>query len=521
MPDNELIEIRLSRVIPAEKWRVIRLLTKVWEFPQYVPCVEEVTLLKKERDSLITKWRIEIEKVPVSWIEKDTLALKEGAIYFKSIKGDLEEFFGEWLFESTDEGTRVSVNIHLKSSVPIIKDFALPHIKKIITRNFEAILEAMERRLISSRYQSFKTGSGKKIAGFGIVGHLYNFNHLGQVLKALNPDFKMPSIEFMHQLINITPSFKLYDILNFTSKSGEGINGCFVLATFIPDLIERDMWMICAKVIRACKIAEKHGVGIVSLGGFSSIAVEMLGEGVMNDVHVPVTTGNTFASAMVIDSVFRAAKLFNKDIASLKVAIVGGTGDIGSACARVLVNEAKQLTVTGRNKENLIRLRQELAKKHKSAIQVSLDNPSAVKDADIVICAANSSASILEAGWFKRGAIVCDAGYPRNVRIDALSRDDIFIFSGGLVKSPVPFEPLVSLGLPAKDVIFGDFAEAIILSLERRYENYSQGKGNILPEKIDEIRKMGKSHGFEASDFYCGDKLVDRSIIEKVKEASN
>jgi len=32
-----------------------------------------------------------------------------------------------------------------------------------------------------------------------------------------------------------------------------------------------------SKVVRACKLAEKNGVGIVTLGGFTSMVGEMLG----------------------------------------------------------------------------------------------------------------------------------------------------------------------------------------------------------------------------------------------------
>jgi hypothetical protein len=86
-----------------------------------------------------------------------------------------------------------------------------------------------------------------------------------------------------------------------------------------------------------------------------------------------------------------------------------------------------------------------------------------------------------------------------------------------LAKSPTPISLPLDIGLPTLNVIYGCFAEAIILALEKRYENFSFGRGNIIPEKIDEIRSLGRIHGFEVSDFYWGDRLIDESAIERVK----
>ena len=518
MQDSGLIKIDVSRIIPADKWKVIRLLTKVWEFPTYIPCVKEVSVIHKTHNKMTTRWRIEINKVPIRWTEEDDLLLKQDTICFKATEGDFAVFKGEWKFENHPEGTKVCVNVYLKIEIPTIKEFAQEYVKKLVIMNFEAILRAVETRVISMRYAPQKDGGNEKVAGFGVIGHFYNFNHLTKCLKMLNPDFKMPSREFLARLFHITPSFKLYDTKNFRSKTGQLVNGCFILATFIPEMIERDMWAIFSKVVKACKIAEKHGVGIVTLGGFTSIVGERIGQQIANEVDVAVTTGNTFTAAMAIDGVLKAASLLSLDIANAKVAIIGGTGDIGSGCARVLAHKVKQLTITGRTKSNLRNLRRELAKKRKAKIIATTDNQTAVKDADIIIAAASASASILKIDWFKAGSIICDVGYPKNISYASTTRNDILIFSGGLANTPTPISSPIDTGLPSSDTIYGCFAEAIILALEKRYENLSFVRGNITPEKIDEIRKMGQKHGFSVSEFWCGDKLVDELVLERIKQ---
>ena len=520
MPDNDVTQVTISRIIPANKWRVIRLLTRIHEFPTYIPNIKEISVIEKSHNKMKARWYVQVDKVPITWIEEETLLLKEGRILFRALEGDLEKFYGEWIFRSHDEGTEVIVNVYFKVGIPAFNEFAEAYVKNLVRRNFEAILAALERQLITRRYASFKRGDTKKIAGFGIIGHLYNFYHLEKCLKMLNPAFKMPSREFIGQLFNLTPSFKLYDIENFKSLTGQTTNGCFIVATFIPDMIEKDMWSIFSKVVRACKIAEKYGVGIVTLGGFTSIVAERIGHEISNEVDVPITTGNTFTAAMAIDGVLKAANLLNRDIEGSKLTIIGGTGDIGSACARVLADKVRQLTITGRTKTNLRHLNIELSKKRKAKIIATTNNEAAVKDANIVITAASAPSSILKTEWFKPGSIICDVGYPKNVSYAPVTREDILIFSGGLTKTPTPIQLPIDIGLPAPTAIYGCFAEAVILDLEKRYENFSFGRGNITPEKIDEIRNMGKKHGFEVADFYWGHDLVNAPLIEKVKSLS-
>ena len=510
MPDKDLIEIKITKVIPAEIWKVIRLLTKVQDFPSYIPCVKEVTVIHKKHRVMLTKWRVQVDGVPISWVEEDTLYLNKKVILFSAIEGDLAEFKGIWQFAEHPQGTEVKVEVFLKVGIHAITEFADNYIKKVLTKNFEAILDAVERRLISIKYSGYKKGVTEKIAGFALIAHLYNFYHLEKCLKTLNPGLKMPSREFLSQLYHVTPSFKLCDITDFKSQTGEVVKGCVVMATFIPDMMEKDFWAVSSKILKACKIAEKTGMGIVTLAGFTSIVPEKIGQRIAEEVDVPVTTGNSFTAAMVIDGVLKAAKLISLDFKKVKMSIIGGTGDIGSACARVMSRQVNSLTITARTRENLKKLSGELSKNKKAKIIVTTDNRSAVKDADIVICAASASASFLDIGWFKPGAIVCDVGYPKNVSYTA-QRDDILLFSGGLAKSPTPINFPIDMGLPTADTLYGSFAEGIILALEKRFEGFSSESKDITPEQIEEIRELGKKHGFTVSDFYWDGKLLKQS----------
>lgn len=516
---NDLIHIKISRVVPAERWRVIRMLTKVWEFSKYIKEIKEVTVLEKTGNVLRTKWRVLVDDLPINWIEEDSLFLNENAIKFKAVEGDLQEFYGQWNFKDHTRGTEVHLDVFLNVGIPAIRDFAQNYMKDLVAKIFLSIIDSLENRLISTKYAALKNeGGSNKIAGFGILGHFYNFNHLKKSLKMLYPDFKIPSEEFLGKLFNITPSFKIYDKPEFKSKTGETTSGCIIACTFIPDMLESDTEAVYSKVVRACKVAEKQGVGIVTLGGFTSMAGERLGRQIREDVDIPITTGNTYTAALSIDGVKKAVELIGKDIRDLKITIVGATGDIGSACARVLSRSAKKVTITGRTKSNLRALSNELKKYKGAQIDATTDNKRAVKDADVVIAAANSSSAILKFDWFKPGSIICDLAYPKNISYAATKRDDILVYSGGLASMPDVLDSGFDLGIPSTEICYGCFCEVIILALERRFESFSYGRGNITSEKMEEINRLGVKHGFVLAPFFWADRVMQNQDFERLKK---
>ena len=517
MPEN-LQTIKTSRVINAEKWRIIRLLTHVGDFPKYMPNVKEAMVLKRDKNKFRTRWRIQIDNVPISWVEEDVLEFPSYSISFKSVEGDLAHLDGRWKLSDHPEGTLVEVNVNFSVGIPVIGQFAEPYIADIMQKNFDSILENIENHLISMRYASFKKGNNEKVAGFAVLGHFYNFNHLLRCLNTLNPNFKIHSREFVSNLFSITPSFKMYDMKDFRSKTGAVTQGHFIVCTFIPDMINMNAARVYSKVVRAAKLAEKYGAGILTLGGFTSVVGERYGHQISKEADIPITTGNTLTAALAVDGSIKAAELMGIDIKNAKVAIIGGTGDIGSACARSFANQARHLVITGRTKSNLRRMWFELKFKYGAKkVEATSDNVKAVKDADIVLACAAVSASILNINAFKPGAVICDLGYPKNISYTATDRKDILIFSGGMSKLPTPLDPGIDTGSPSPDVSYGCFSEVIVLALEKRYESFSKGRGNITIDKIDQIREMAARHGFGVSPFYWGNRLITEEAIGEIR----
>jgi predicted amino acid dehydrogenase len=178
----------------------------------------------------------------------------------------------------------------------------------------------------------------------------------------------------------------------------------------------------------------------------------------------------------------------------------------------------RHLVITGRTKSNLRKNWFQLKFRYGARrLEATSDNLKAVKDADIIIACAAVSASILNINAFKPGTVICDLAYPKNISYTATDRNDILIFSGGMAKIPTPIDTGIDIGSPATDITYGCFSEVMVLALEKRYENYSEGRGNITLDKMDEMRHLALKHGFEVAPFYWGNRLIDENQIVQIR----
>ena len=89
-------------------------------------------------------------------------------------------------------------------------------------------------------------------------------------------------------------------------------------------------------------------VNIAGLGAYTSIVTD---NGLaVNDKEAAVTTGNAFTTALVFMGVCEAVNQQKRDMNNLTAAIVGASGNIGSALTYLIGAEVKKLHIIGRDK---------------------------------------------------------------------------------------------------------------------------------------------------------------------------
>ncbi len=62
---------------------------------------------------------------------------------------------------------------------------------------------------------------------------------------------------------------------------------------------------------------------------------------------------------------------------------------------------------------------------------------------------------------------------------------------------------------PFPDVVHGCLLEGMALALERRFEPFSQGRGSITQERVEEIETIAARHGIHLAPLYNADGPVE------------
>ena len=295
------------------------------------------------------------------------------------------------------------------------------------------------------------------------------------------------------------------------------IVGNFVTVPMLPrQFLEMERQWVLEKVISGALIAQSLGAQIVGLGGYNSVVGEA-GRTVANRLDVAVTSGNSYTIATALQATLAAALAMEVDVSRANVAVIGATGSIGSVCARIMARDVSRMTLIARSRSRLQQLADKIHNEHhRTTLSIEIDIEKGIREADIVISASASGGNIVRPEYIKQGAVVCDVALPHDVcREVALARPDVLVLEGGVVEVPGEVDFAFDFGYP-KGMALACMAETMVLTLERRFENFSIGRG-LDYERVEEIARLAKRHGFRPTGFRAFDEPISQEKIEEVK----
>ncbi|MGA2879013.1 MAG: hypothetical protein ABSG13_08700 [Bryobacteraceae bacterium] len=350
---------------------------------------------------------------------------------------------------------------------------------------------------------------------FALIGHQESWRAAADVLAVLRgPEHTpLPDDEIKDILPWIPPRPVCH--VHVESIGGAKARGLYIDSFIPPDRLEASYTLDnVARVRAAAACAIKAGVKIVSLGGFSSILMEGNFDYFREKQDTVFTTGNTLTVAFIVQGIQKMCALTGRNIRRSTLLIVGATGDVGSGCARCLAPIVRRVLLSARNLERLHRLAAEL-KADGVQVEIATDLEQFSVEPDLVICAASLASPSLLLGRIAPGAIVCDAGYPKNLSPSAQT-PGVKIFFGGLgqIAGGLRFTPDFHGILnrhPFPDMVHGCLLEGMALALERRLEPFSQGRGFITQERVAEIETIAARHGIYLAPLYNADGPLEET----------
>jgi fatty aldehyde-generating acyl-ACP reductase len=349
---------------------------------------------------------------------------------------------------------------------------------------------------------------------FAFIIHPMNVNDIVTRFKGTK---RLPR-EFVEKWFSRLPAFKYSKIEGIKSQStGRTISGIFIGCPLTTEqMLSFPEHYVVQKIIKAGRVAEKAGAGIVGLGAMTSVVADA-GITIAQQLKIPVTTGNSYTVAMAMEGTKEAAAKMGIDIAEAHVVVIGATGAIGAVCSHLVSRECKYLTLIVRDRTKLDNLARSIMHQTGQAVKITNNLKKALKSAQIVITVTSSGGDIIQPEDLPPGCVVCDVARPRDVsRRVASARKDVLVIEGGLVQVPGKVTTNLNLGYPP-DVTLACIAETMILAMENRFESYTLGR-SLTFEQVDEIYKLGEKHGFKLAGLRSFEKPVTAEEIRSIRD---
>ena len=180
--------------------------------------------------------------------------------------------------------------------------------------------------------------------------------------------------------------------------------------------------------------------------------------------------------------------------------VVGATGAIGSACARLLAKTTDEVHLVSPESAKLLVLEKSILKESpgvKLVLSSYADSDENIGDMDMIVTATSGAGrKILDIMKVKPGCVITDVARPLDLPAEEVARrPDVLVIESGEVYLPGDVR-VRDIGFEDRHVVYACLAETIVLTLAGRFENFTLGR-NLEWQKVHEIYKLGLQHGMK------------------------
>jgi fatty aldehyde-generating acyl-ACP reductase len=281
--------------------------------------------------------------------------------------------------------------------------------------------------------------------------------------------------EFVDKLCSLPPV-----VVGGISFGFEPIRGEMICVMRMPNQILRSR----DAIVEGLLVATGRGAKVIGLGALTAPATRG-GRTLVAELPagVTLTNGNAYTAAVARHNVIEAVQALGMGT-DATVAVVGCTGSVGTAAARLLAADGFDLTLVGRTARRVTRELPDLADTHRVTSERS-----DIKGAQVVLLLTSDPTAHLVPEVVQAGGIVIDLTHPRNVdpaEYPAFLRYDIRVAQGGQVVIP-GYHNTMGLSLAEGRNTIACLAETYLFAKEG-ITQHSVGNAPVeLARELDEI----------------------------------
>lgn len=269
----------------------------------------------------------------------------------------------------------------------------------------------------------------------------------------------------------------------------------------------------------AARMGERLGARIMGLGAFTSVVGDA-GITVAHEADIAITSGNSLTVAATLEAAKQAViKMGATDLAHGRAMVIGATGSIGSVCARLLAQAINDVALVSIEPEKLIALKRTIEEETPGArVTIATHAEDLVDSCDLIVTATSAFGQrIIDISRCKPGAVICDVARPPDISAaEAALRPDVLVIESGEVLIPGVTDMGYDIGLPP-GTAYACLGETALLAMDGRFEDYTLGR-NISIERVKEIYKLFKKHGFQLAGLRSFDDYITEANVAQRRE---
>jgi len=393
---------------------------------------------------------------------------------------------------------------------------------EILTGNDQA--EALMPRLL------YPNGF-KRVNRFAFVIHPLSQEYFKKVkpiemLSRVSPPLiKGAMMDSLEKVMAYAPPFVYSRVEGIRSPTGVEAEGWLISVGGTPrEIMGHAPEFTYRRLLAAAAMARKLGAQIMGLGAFTKVVGDA-GATVARRAPLPITTGNSYSASGALWAAHDALLRMNllphpqgKERVKFKAMVVGATGAIGSACARLLVRAAEEVYLVSPETAKLLALKESiLAETPGANVHLSARADKDLAEMDMIVTATSGAGKkVLDIMKVKPGCVITDVARPLDLPpSEVAKRPDVLVIESGEIQLPGEVT-MKNIGLP-KGVAYACLAETIVLALEGRFENYTVGRAIEWP-KVREIYQLGLKHGMKLAAISGVNGVYSDEDIAKVRE---